>query len=107
MRYSISNGMFMLCFPDQNIISPTFGLCRQLDQAYIVNFKGPGSRGSQARTRVDKGMVTNRPFLVRGLPESCLDPGWVMTLTELQRTMFDIVSVQYDYTFPNELLERP
>ncbi|KAG8750006.1 hypothetical protein FRC11_010859 [Ceratobasidium sp. 423] len=82
-------------------------LKRQLDQAYTIHFKGPGSRGSPARVRVDRGLKSKRPFMIKGLPDTCLDPGELMTLTPLQKQMLELQRLDYDFTFPVELLEAP
>ncbi|KAG8762963.1 hypothetical protein FRC11_006742 [Ceratobasidium sp. 423] len=66
-------------------------LKRQLDQAYAIHFKGPGSRGNPAR----------------GLPDTCLDPGELITLGPLQRQMLELRRLDYNFSFPAELLEAP
>ncbi|KAG8714470.1 hypothetical protein FRC11_008346 [Ceratobasidium sp. 423] len=82
-------------------------LKRQLDQVYAVHFKGPGSRGNPARIRVDRGLKSKRPFLIKGLPDTCFDPGSLMLLTPLQQQMLEMRRLDYDFSFPNELLEAP
>ncbi|EUC61296.1 hypothetical protein RSOL_391320 [Rhizoctonia solani AG-3 Rhs1AP] len=82
-------------------------LKRQLDQAYTIHFKGPGSRGNPARVRVDRGLKSKRPFIIKGLPDTCLDPGELITLGPLQREMLELRRLDYDFTFPKELLEAP
>ncbi|KAG8701762.1 hypothetical protein FRC08_003915 [Ceratobasidium sp. 394] len=82
-------------------------LKRQLDLAYSIHFKGPGSKGNQLRRRVDIDLVSNRRFEISGLPLSCMDPGWVASLTDTRKEMYDFCDVEYDFTFPEELLESP
>ncbi|KAG9095676.1 hypothetical protein FS749_010013 [Ceratobasidium sp. UAMH 11750] len=81
---------------------------RQLDQAYAIHFKGPGSKGNQLRQRIDTGVVSTRNFRITGLPLSCIDQAWLATITDVQKGMLDInEDLQYDFTFPEELLEVP
>ncbi|KAG8712227.1 hypothetical protein FRC11_000666 [Ceratobasidium sp. 423] len=82
-------------------------LKRQLDQAYAIHFKGLGSRGNPARVRVDRGLKSKRPFVIKGLPDTCLDPGELMTLGPLQREILELRRLDYDFNFPKELLEAP
>ncbi|KAG9085989.1 hypothetical protein FRC06_003328 [Ceratobasidium sp. 370] len=82
-------------------------LKRQLDLAYSIHFKRPGSKGNQLRKRVDTDLVSNRRLKVPGLPLSCMDPGWVAGLTDVQKEMYEFRDMQYDFTFPQELLESP
>ncbi|KAG8716799.1 hypothetical protein FRC08_008778 [Ceratobasidium sp. 394] len=79
----------------------------QLDLAYSIHFKGPGSKGNQVRKRVEKGLVSNRRFQVEGLPLSCMNPSWLSTLSTLRKDMYHFCDVQYDFTFPEELLQSP
>ncbi|KAG8703278.1 hypothetical protein FRC08_002967 [Ceratobasidium sp. 394] len=82
-------------------------LKRQLDLAYSIHFKGPGSKGNQLRKRVDTGLVSKRKFMVGGLPLSCMDPGWLATLTDVQKGMYEFYDMVYDFSFPEELLRSP
>ncbi|QRV99711.1 hypothetical protein RhiJN_27730 [Ceratobasidium sp. AG-Ba] len=80
----------------------------QLDQAYAIHFKGPGSKGNQLRRRVDAGLVSKRRFRIIGLPKSCLDPAWLATLTDVQKDLLELnKDLEYDFSFPIELLEIP
>jgi hypothetical protein len=79
----------------------------QLDLAYVIHFKGPGTRGNQVRKRVDTGLISGRRFKIHGLPVSCLDPGWLITQTDVQKRMLGLVEMEYDFSFPTELLENP
>ncbi|KAG8732658.1 hypothetical protein FRC10_000778 [Ceratobasidium sp. 414] len=79
----------------------------QLDLAYSIHFKGPGSKGNQLRKRVDKDLSSNRRLRVIGLPLSCMNPTWLSTLTDIQKDMYEFRDVQYDFTFPQELLQCP
>lgn len=82
-------------------------LKRQLDQAYVIHFKGPGSKGNQCRKRIDYGALSKRRLKTTGLPLSCINQEWYNTLTDVQREMFDFRDQQYDYSFPLELLTPP
>ncbi|KAG8696990.1 hypothetical protein FRC08_006802 [Ceratobasidium sp. 394] len=82
-------------------------LKRQLDLAYSIHFKGPGSKGNQLRKRVDTGLVSKRRLRIPGLPTSCMDPGWLATLTDVQKGMYEFRDMKYDFSFPQELLEPP
>ncbi|KAG9097420.1 hypothetical protein FS749_006333 [Ceratobasidium sp. UAMH 11750] len=82
-------------------------LKRQLDLVYSIHFKGPGSKGNQLRKRVDTGLVSKRRFKVPSLPLSCMDPGWLATLTDVQRGMYEFCDMKYDFSFPEELLQPP
>ncbi|KAG9094640.1 hypothetical protein FS749_012087 [Ceratobasidium sp. UAMH 11750] len=83
-------------------------LKRQLDQAYAIHFKGPGTKGNQLRQRIDTGLVSTRRFRVTGLPLSCMDAAWLATLTSVQKDMLKLDAVtEYDFSFPTELLETP
>ncbi|KAG8786173.1 hypothetical protein FRC12_016838 [Ceratobasidium sp. 428] len=79
----------------------------QLDQAYSIRFKGPGSKGNQLRKRIDTGLVSNRRLMITGLPVSCMHPAWLATLTDIQKAMYEFRDILYDYSFPEELLESP
>ncbi|QRV96141.1 hypothetical protein RhiJN_24159 [Ceratobasidium sp. AG-Ba] len=79
-----------------------------LDQAYAIHFKGPGSKGNQLRRRVDAGLVSKRRFRITGLPKSCMDPTWLATLTDVQKDLLEFnKELEYDFSFPVELLEIP
>ncbi|KAG9097336.1 hypothetical protein FRC06_007657 [Ceratobasidium sp. 370] len=82
-------------------------LKRKLDLAWSIHFKGPGSKGNQARKRIDSGLVSKRRLNVTGLPLSCMDPGWLATLTDVQKEMYEFRDMEYDFGFPEELLETP
>ncbi|QRV74464.1 hypothetical protein RhiJN_02478 [Ceratobasidium sp. AG-Ba] len=83
-------------------------LKKQLDQAYAIRYKGPGSKGSQLRRRIDTGLVSTRQFKVTGLPLSCMDPAWLAKLTDVQKELFRFnEKLVYDFSFPVELLETP
>lgn len=79
----------------------------QLDQAFAIRFKGPGSRGNQVPRRVDTGLLSKRKFNIHGLPASCMDPGWLMTLTDVQKEIFSFRDIEYNFSFPKELLKSP
>ncbi|KAG8707107.1 hypothetical protein FRC09_002028 [Ceratobasidium sp. 395] len=83
------------------------GLKRQLDQAFYIHFKGPGTKGNQVRHRKDEGLVSKRKFRVKGLPLSCMDPIWLATQTDVQKEMFEFIDHDYDFSFPVELLDAP
>jgi hypothetical protein len=81
-------------------------MVRQLDQAYSIRFKGPGSKGSQNRARVFTGLKSTRKFRITGLPISCLDPEWLSTLTGAHKEIYDIqLDEDYDFDFPAEFLQ--
>ncbi|KAG9099105.1 hypothetical protein FS749_002121 [Ceratobasidium sp. UAMH 11750] len=82
-------------------------LKRQLDLAYSIHFKGPGSKGNQLRKRIDTGLVSNRRLKITGLPISCMDQGWLSTLTDVEKDMYKFREMQYDFSFPQELLKSP
>ncbi|KAG8788797.1 hypothetical protein FRC12_014184 [Ceratobasidium sp. 428] len=82
-------------------------LKNQVDQAFSIQFKGPGSRGNRDRKRVESNLVSTRRFRVKGLPLSCMDPAWLATLTEVQKSMFEFRDMQYDFAFPEEFLQPP
>ncbi|KAG9079413.1 hypothetical protein FS749_008543 [Ceratobasidium sp. UAMH 11750] len=82
-------------------------LKRKLDLAYSIHFKGPGSKGNQLRKRVDNGLTSGRRLRVPGLPLSCMDPGWLSTLGEVEKGMHAFRDLQNDFTFPDEVLKSP
>ncbi|KAG9096568.1 hypothetical protein FRC06_008531 [Ceratobasidium sp. 370] len=82
-------------------------LKRKLDMAYSIHFKGPGSKGNQLRKRVDTGVISNRRLKITGLPISCMDQTWLATLTDIQKEMYELREMEYDFTFPEELLKSP
>ncbi|KAG8764766.1 hypothetical protein FRC12_007905 [Ceratobasidium sp. 428] len=79
----------------------------QLDKAFSIYFKGPGSKGNRDRKRVEGGPVNTRRLRVTGLPLSCMDPAWLATLTDIQKGLYEFRDMQYDFTFPLELLDPP
>lgn len=82
-------------------------LSRQLDQAYAIHFKGPGSKGNQLHHCIDTGILSTWRFNIQGLLLSCIDQGWLITLTDIQKDMFEFCEIDYDFSFPKELLEAP
>ncbi|KAG8714264.1 ATPase with role in protein import into the ER [Ceratobasidium sp. 395] len=65
-------------------------LKRQLDLAHYNRFKGPGSKGNQVRRRIDvPGVESRRKLRIPGLPISCMDPGWLATLTDVQKSLYE------------------
>ncbi|KAG8717504.1 hypothetical protein FRC09_014168 [Ceratobasidium sp. 395] len=81
-------------------------LKRQLDLAHYNRFKGPGSKGNQVRRRIDvPGVESRRKLRIPGLPISCMDPGWLATLTDVQKSLYEFRDLQYDFSFPQELLD--
>lgn len=82
-------------------------IIRQLDQEYETRFKGPGSKGNQCRKRVDTGTLSKRKFAIRGLPLTCINQGWLNSLTDVQKDMFEFRDIDYDFSFPTELLKSP
>ncbi|KAG9114897.1 hypothetical protein FRC07_007608, partial [Ceratobasidium sp. 392] len=78
----------------------------QLDLAYNLYCKGPGSKGSQMHTRVPSDKVSTRPLWVQGLPVTCLSRAWFNTLSEPEKEFYQFVGHRYDYTFPAALLKR-
>ncbi|KAG8766313.1 hypothetical protein FRC12_006954 [Ceratobasidium sp. 428] len=75
------------------------GLKRQLDQAFYIHFKGPGTKGNQVRHRKDEGLISKRKFHVKGLPLSCMDPVRLATQTDIQKEMLDFIDHDYDFPF--------
>ncbi|KAG8791222.1 hypothetical protein FRC12_009844 [Ceratobasidium sp. 428] len=82
-------------------------LKNQVDQAFSIQFKGPGSRGNRDRKRVESNLVSTRRFRVKGLPLSCMDPAWLATLTEVQKGLFEFRDMKYDFAFAEEFLQPP
>ncbi|KAG9087104.1 hypothetical protein FRC06_002727 [Ceratobasidium sp. 370] len=82
-------------------------LKRQLDQAYAIHFKGPGTKGNQLRQRIDSGLVSTALFKIKGLPVSCMDQAWLATLPDVRKDMLEFLNHEYDFSFPVELLDAP
>ncbi|EUC67076.1 hypothetical protein RSOL_522710, partial [Rhizoctonia solani AG-3 Rhs1AP] len=84
-----------------------YHLFGQIDQAYLVHFKGPGSKGNQVRRRVDKGVLSKRKFEITGIPISCMDPDWLHELSHEHKELLEFADIEYDFTFPLALLQPP
>ncbi|KAG8681053.1 hypothetical protein FRC11_001632 [Ceratobasidium sp. 423] len=83
-------------------------LKEQLDLAYEILFKGPGLKGNQTRKHMDVGLQSSRKLKITGLPVTCMDHGWLIKLTDVQRKMFQFdENFVYNFSFPKELLESP
>ncbi|KAG9120426.1 hypothetical protein FRC07_004086 [Ceratobasidium sp. 392] len=78
----------------------------QLDLAYNLYCKGPGSKGSQMHTRVPSDKVSKRSLWVQGLPVTCLSHAWFATLSKPEKEYYQFVGHAYDYAFPAALLKR-
>ncbi|KAG9095148.1 hypothetical protein FS749_010980 [Ceratobasidium sp. UAMH 11750] len=78
----------------------------KLDLVYNLWFKGPGSRGSQMHVRVPSNKVSERPIKVEGLPITCLNRAWLRSLSAPEREFYQFEGHLYDYSFPDELLNR-
>ncbi|KAG9094252.1 hypothetical protein FS749_012809 [Ceratobasidium sp. UAMH 11750] len=78
----------------------------KLDLVYNLWFKGPGSRGSQMHVRVPSDKVSKRPIKVEGLPITCLNRAWLRSLSVPEREFYHFEGHLYDYSFPDELLNR-
>ncbi|KAG9087970.1 hypothetical protein FRC06_002278, partial [Ceratobasidium sp. 370] len=81
-------------------------LKNKLDLAYNLYYKGPGSKGSQMHRRRPSDKPSSRPFMIEGLPITCISREWLRTLSKPEREFYEFVPHNYDYSFPDNLLRR-
>ncbi|KAG8735819.1 hypothetical protein FRC10_010106 [Ceratobasidium sp. 414] len=81
-------------------------LKNKLDLAYNLYYKGPGSKGSQMHRRRPSGEPSSRPFMIEGLPITCISREWLRTLSKPEREFYEFAPHKYDYSFPDNLLKR-
>ncbi|KAG9096250.1 hypothetical protein FRC06_008872 [Ceratobasidium sp. 370] len=81
-------------------------LKNKLDLAYSIYYKGPGSKGSQMHRRQPSDKLSDRPFMIEGLPITCISREWLRTLSKPEREFYEFTPHKYDYSFPDELLRR-
>ncbi|KAG8789101.1 hypothetical protein FRC12_013877 [Ceratobasidium sp. 428] len=91
----------------KQLARPVEDLKRQIDQVFRILFKGPGTKGNQVRTRVESNLISTRRFRVKGLPLSCMNPAWLASLTDIQKQMYEFRDMEYQFTFPMEMLKSP
>ncbi|KAG8711539.1 hypothetical protein FRC09_020542 [Ceratobasidium sp. 395] len=91
----------------KQLARPVEDLKRQVDQVFKILFKGPGTKGNQVRTRVESNLISTRRFRVKGLPLSCMNPTWLASLTDIQKQMYEFRDMEYQFTFPMEMLKSP
>ncbi|KAG8775947.1 hypothetical protein FRC12_001179 [Ceratobasidium sp. 428] len=78
----------------------------KIDKVYILWLKGAGTKGSQMHCRVSSDKVSERSINVEGLPITCLNRAWFRSLSAPERDFYHFEAHVYDYSFPDELLDR-
>ncbi|CAE6444117.1 unnamed protein product [Rhizoctonia solani] len=79
-------------------------LKRDIDQVYQLYFKGPGTKGSQVHRRIPSSIDSTRPFLIQGLPLSCISRAWYQGLEPAEKEFYQFSAHNYDFSFPMSLL---
>ncbi|KAG8779701.1 hypothetical protein FRC12_023932 [Ceratobasidium sp. 428] len=82
-------------------------LKNKLDMAYNIWYKGRGSKGSPMHLRRPSDKLSDRPFMIEGLPITCISRSWYRSLSKPKRGFYQFVPHDYDFSFPDELLRRP
>ncbi|CAE6487538.1 unnamed protein product [Rhizoctonia solani] len=79
-------------------------LKRDLDHVYQLYFKGPGTKGNQVHRRIPSSINSTRPFLIQGLPLSCVSRAWYQGLDLAEKEFYQFSPHPYDFSFPTSLL---
>ncbi|KAF8594172.1 hypothetical protein BDV93DRAFT_515987 [Ceratobasidium sp. AG-I] len=81
-------------------------LSSRVAQLKELCYKGPGSKGSQLHRRGPSDLVSDRPFLIEGLPVTCMSRAWMNTLSAAEKEFYRFQPHKYDYSFPTEIFKH-
>ncbi|KAG8726804.1 hypothetical protein FRC11_014465, partial [Ceratobasidium sp. 423] len=79
-------------------------LKRDLDHMYQLYFKGLGTKGSQVHRWIPSSTNSTRPFLIQGLPLSCISRAWYQGLEPAEKEFYQFSPHAYDFSFLTSLL---